>query len=251
MKARSNHLSVGWLGVLVILAVMVAGVAGAQAPPCPDNFLGYGTLGIGKSLTCTCSAEQLTGSVWGTDRYTGDSSICAAARHAAVVGASGGKVTVYREGSCPGVVGSTRHGVTSQEWGAFDKTFAFEHPAPACMPEVEGAEGEPCPANMLGQEGRSTTEALECTCAPQQMTGSVWGSDLYTFDSSVCGAARHAGMIPAAGGAVTVFAAGRCPGFKGTTRNGVTSGEWGVYEHSFAFRFPLPKCADGSTVPKQ
>jgi hypothetical protein len=251
MTARSNHLSIGWLGVLVIVGVTVAGVAQAQTPPCPDNFQGYGSLGIGKSLTCACSAEQLTGSVWGTDRYSADSSICAAARHAAVIGASGGKLTVYSEGSCPGLAGSTRHGVTSQDWGAFEKTFAFEHPAPACLPEVEGASGEPCPATMLGQEGRSTSEGLECTCAPQQITGSVWGSDLYTFDSSICSAARHAGMIPAGGGAVTVFAAGRCSKFTGAVRNGVTTGDWGVFEHTFAFRFPLPKCADGSTVPKQ
>jgi hypothetical protein len=251
MKARSSHLPVGRLGILVILGVMVGVAAQAQTPPCPDNFLSYAGLGIGRSLTCACSVEQVTGSVWGSDRYTADSSICAAARHAAAVGAKGGKVTVFREGSCPGVSGSTRRGVTSRDWGAYDKTFAFEHPAPPCLPGVDEAGGEPCPANMLGQERRSTTEALECTCSPQQITGRGWGADLYTFDSSVCLAARHAGMIPAAGGAVTVFAAGRCPGFTGASRNGVTTNNWGAYEHTFAFRFPLPKCADGSAVPKQ
>lgn len=251
MTTRSNHPFIGWLGVLVIVAVTATGLAQAQTPPCPDNFLSYGTLGVGKSLTCTCSPDQFTGSVWGTDRYTADSSICAAARHAAVVGASGGKVTVYREGSCPGVTGSTRHGVTSREWGAYDKTFAFEHPAPPCLPQTGEAGVEPCPANMIGQESRLTTEGLECTCAPQQMSGSVWGSDIYTFDSSICAAARHAGMLPAAGGSVTVFTAGRCSRFVGTARNGVTTGDWGPYDNTFAFRFPLPRCADGSAVPKK
>jgi hypothetical protein len=251
MKVRSYPLSLGRLAILVLAATTASGVARAQTPPCPDNFMSYGSLGVGKSLTCVCSPEQLTGSVWGTDRYTADSSICSAARHAGAIGAKGGKVTVFREGSCPGLAGSTHNGVTSRDWGAYEQTFAFKHPAPECRPEIASSEGEPCPVNMVGQEARATSQALECSCSAAQISGSVWGVDLYTLDSSVCAAARHAGVIPGAGGPVTVFVAGRCPSFVGSSRNGVTTNAWGVFEHTFAFRFPLPKCADGSAVPKQ
>lgn len=250
MNVPSHRYLLGCLAVLA-LGWATPGMAATEAPRCPDNFLGYGSLDVGQNLTCSCSPDQIAGTVWGTDRYTADSSVCTAARHAGRIGAKGGNVTVFREGNCPGVAGSTRRGITTLKWGPYDTTFAFEHPAPPCLPEVVETPGEACPANMLGLEARPTSEALECTCAREQLTGSVWGTDLYTFDSSICLAARHAGMIPATGGSVTVFAAGRCATFAGSSRNGVTTSQWGAYDHTFAFRFPLPSCADGAAVPKK
>ncbi|MGV8039418.1 MAG: LCCL domain-containing protein [Thermoanaerobaculaceae bacterium] len=182
---------------------------------------------------------------------TGDSSICAAARHAGMIRASGGKVTVYREGKCPALVGSIRNTIETRDWGAYDLTFAFEHPAPGCTPSEQVTGVPACPASMVGQEGRRTAEPLECSCSQRQITGSVWGSDLYTFDSSVCAAARHAGAISSSGGEVLVFVAGTCASFKGTARNGVTSSDWGPYDRTFAFRYPLPGCADGGGIQRR
>jgi hypothetical protein len=43
-------------------------------------------------------------------------------------------------------------------------------------------------------------------CAPNGTIGSVWGSGPYTWDSSICSAAVHAGLITAAdGGSVTIL----------------------------------------------
>ncbi len=237
--------------VAVTITLSWAGLAVAQVSPCPSSFTGYQNLPVGKSMSCACSAEQLSGGVWGTDRYTGDSSLCAAALHAGVVAAAGGTVKVFREGSCPKLVGSTRHGVTSRDWGPYETTFAFKHPAPACAPEPGRGEAVPCPATLKGYETRSTTQPLECTCTPVQLSGSVWGSDIYTFDSSVCQAARHAGVLTEDGGQVTIFLAGRCASFDGTTQNGVTTSRWGFYDNTFTFRFPLPACADGTQPPKR
>jgi hypothetical protein len=173
--------------VMVAVAVILvwAGLVTAQVSPCPSSFTGYQNLSVGKSISCACSAEQLTGSVWGTDRYTGDSSICAAAVHAGLVTGKGGTVKVFREGSCPRLVGSSRHGVSSRDWGPYESTFAFKHPAPSCAPEPRSGNVQPCPITMKAYETRSTSQALECTCTPVQLSGSVWGSDIYTFDSSV------------------------------------------------------------------
>lgn len=237
------------LGLVCVLAAIAPALA--QVQECPSSFSGHGALPVGASLTCTCSSEQITGSVWGTGRYTGDSSVCAAARHAGVIRASGGKVTVYREGKCPALVGSIRNGIETRDWGAYDLTFAFEHPAPGCTPSEEVTGLPACPASMVGQEGRRTAEPLECSCSQRQITGSVWGSDLYTFDSSVCAAARHAGAVGSSGGEVLVFTAGRCASFKGTARNGVTSSDWGPFDRTFAFRYPLPGCADGGSIQRR
>jgi hypothetical protein len=67
------------------------------------------------------------------------------------------------------------------------------------------------------------------------MSGSVWGTDIYTQDSSICRAAVHAGVITTAGGSVTAKAAAGCKSYKGGVRGGVESSDWGEYDTSFYF----------------
>ncbi len=64
--------------------------------------------------------------------------------------------------------------------------------------------------------------------------GSVYGSDLYTDDSPVCGAGAHAGRISLAGGGVVVIEIR--PGaasYAATTRYGVTTNAYAAYDGSF------------------
>lgn len=64
--------------------------------------------------------------------------------------------------------------------------------------------------------------------------GSVWGTDIYTDDSSVCAAAQHFGRIgAAAGGPVVIEIRGGRGAYQGSTRNGVESLGYGEYEGSF------------------
>jgi hypothetical protein len=64
----------------------------------------------------------------------------------------------------------------------------------------------------------------------------VWGTDIYTDDSSVCTAAVHAGLITlAGGGAVTIEIRAGESSYTGSARNRVKSGDWGSYQGSFAF----------------
>ncbi len=65
----------------------------------------------------------------------------------------------------------------------------------------------------------------------------VWGSDVYTQDSSICTAAVHAGIISLAqGGVVTIeFRPGRLT-YGSTIRNGIKSNTYGEYPHSFVVR---------------
>jgi hypothetical protein len=58
----------------------------------------------------------------------------------------------------------------------------------------------------------------------------------------VCAAARHAGVLRPSGGNVLVFTAGACESSKGSSRNDVTSSDWGAFENTFAFSYPLPAC---------
>jgi hypothetical protein len=97
--------------------------------------------------------------------------------------------------------------------------------------------GDPCPANLKQRADYlpSTDYSFSCTCTPDAITGPVWGSGAYTSDSSLCAAARHAGVIPAEGGRVHVAGAPACPSYPATSSHGVESSSWGPWSGSFYF----------------
>jgi hypothetical protein len=74
-------------------------------------------------------------------------------------------------------------------------------------------------------------------CPADFAVGSVWGTDVYTDDSSVCTAAVHAGRISSAvGGTVRIeILAGRSS-YRGSERHGVDSDDYGDWDGSFVFR---------------
>jgi hypothetical protein len=66
--------------------------------------------------------------------------------------------------------------------------------------------------------------------------GNVWGTDLYTIDSSLATAAVHAGVLkPGQSGVVRVKIQGPQQFFQGSTRHGVTSQGFGFFNSSFEF----------------
>jgi hypothetical protein len=62
------------------------------------------------------------------------------------------------------------------------------------------------------------------------VSGSVYGTDIYTSDSTLAVAAVHAGALKAGEtGLVKVTILPNHPGFVSSTRNGITSSAWGSY----------------------
>lgn len=60
-----------------------------------------------------------------------------------------------------------------------------------------------------------------------ELGGSIWGSDVYTSDSSLGAVCVHAGLLqPGESGVVKVTSVAPLPVFQGTSRNGVTSQQW-------------------------
>lgn len=74
-------------------------------------------------------------------------------------------------------------------------------------------------------------------CPPKGTENIIWGSDIYTQDSSICTAAVHAGLFSLAdGGIVTLeFRPGRLT-YGSTDRNGIKSSTFGEYNRSFVVR---------------
>jgi hypothetical protein len=103
-----------------------------------------------------------------------------------------------------------------------------------------------CPKDMVGYRGRSKDLVIVCSCAPGTTVGRVFGHRIYTDDSSVCAAARHAGAIGANGGVVNVMPEGGCLRYLGTEQNGVISQAFGKWLGSFVIgKYEIarkPKC---------
>jgi len=81
-------------------------------------------------------------------------------------------------------------------------------------------------------------------------SGGLWGSDVYTADSGICRAAIHAGLISPAGGVVAVRLEPGRPAYRGSTRNGIQSSDYGQYPKSYVL-FPSGGQAAAPPPPAQ
>lgn len=190
--------------------------------PCPYNLTSYrGQNDLRYTCHCTASATG-SGSLWGTDVYTDDSSLCRAALHAGAVSSSGGLIVATIAPGQASYASSTRNGVTSSAYGNWYGSFSVAGATSTCTPA--------CPADVRALRGQNGYQ-LDCECPASATTsGSLWGSGVYTDDSSLCRAAVHAGAITTAGGPLTAYIQPGRTGYTGSTRNGVTSsaysGSW-------------------------
>jgi hypothetical protein len=69
---------------------------------------------------------------------------------------------------------------------------------------------------------------------PSGCAGGIYGTGVYTADSSICRAGVHSGVIPESGGVVTVTLEPGRPAYRGSEQNGVRSSDYGKYSSSFA-----------------
>lgn len=216
--------------------------AGPPAATFPDQARVWGFQA--ETSTCLCDVAKPEGEIWGSSLYTDDSNICKAAVHAGVVRPTVrpegiryyGLVEMRRAGGCPGYTADTRNGVTSNSYGDWPHSFYF----PAVQRGLCDERSVPpmgawyCPAVLPGD-----TQRISCYCAPREMlAGSVWGTGVYTDDSSICRAARHAGRVNAGGGMVRVS---RLPGrasYDGTTARGIETSDYGSWPRSIGFTSP-------------
>jgi len=177
------------------------------------------------SYRCSCTGAE-GGSVWGSGPYTADSAICVAARHAGVIGAQGGVVDPVGLPGQASYPGSSANGVQTATWGSYGNSFDF----------LKTAAASPAPAPTVAACGRFPGGAgpVLCSCTGSE-SGAVWGSNPYTSDSDLCAAARHAGVIGAGGGVISVLGIGGLAAYRASEANGVVSASWGSYGSSVVF----------------
>jgi hypothetical protein len=83
---------------------------------------------------------------------------------------------------------------------------------------------------VAAQLGQSFTYQCPPTGA---VTQTIWGSGLYTSDSSVCAAAVHSGHITPAGGQISFQMVEGADSYPAATANGVTSAAYGPWSQAF------------------
>lgn len=190
---------------------------------------------VGKSFTLACSPGGTAHLVWGSDIYTADSSICTAGVHSGLITyQEGGDVTIeLRPGRT--IYGcSERNGVTTNPYGSYQHSFVFKTADTEAV--VREAEDQTpvlwnTSASMVPFE---TGKTYKFKCPASGKLSAVWGTDIYTLDSSICNAAVHADKLTMeSGGSVTIELRPGESSYKGTTRNGIKTNDYAKYGSSF------------------
>lgn len=192
------------------------------------------TAEVGTTHEIDCPADGEPHTVWGAGTYTDDSSVCTAAVQSGLITFDeGGEVTFELAPGLDEYEAGTANGVTSLRFGTWDRSFTFPDAPPGSVDFAVGPES--WNVNLTDRRG-GDGERFTYACSPGGTPGSVWGSDPYTDDSSVCTAAVHAGLITVAdGGTVVAEVAPGAESYRGSEANGITSNDFGPYSGSFTF----------------
>jgi hypothetical protein len=112
---------------------------------------------------------------------------------------------------------------------------AAQTPAAPATATAPTATTDPWRLNATGLRDQ-IGETFTYQCSPNGSPGTIWGTDTYTDDSSICTSAVHAGLITLTGGGqVTIEVTPGQDSYEGTDRNGITSLDYGVWGGSFVF----------------
>jgi hypothetical protein len=231
---------------LVAIAAAVAAMAPLQASAAPTGTAADNPGGSGWSaganayrgrnterFVYTCPKYGTIGSVWGTDIYTDDSSVCTAAVHTGNISlAGGGTVTIEIRPGQPSYAGTTRNRITTNSYSTYSGSFVIVAATPENPGVGAGGNGWSATAtpfrNWVGAQ-------FQFDCPPNGGTSyKLWGTFLYSDDSNPCFAGVHVGLITLkSGGKVTVEMRPGELTYKGSKRHGLLSRQYGQWVGSF------------------
>lgn len=142
---------------------------------------------------------------------------------------------IQDSGERPAAISTSSNAVTATTILAIEPTTTSSE-TESRTPTVSG--------NAIGANWSTTAEEYEdhigerftFFCPPSGIAGSVWGTDLYTTDSSICTAAVHDGQITLRdGGNVTIQIREGAQGYSSSARHGIETSDFGPWEASFEF----------------
>jgi hypothetical protein len=131
----------------------------------------------GQTFTYNCPGNGIALSVWGTDVYSDDSSVCTAAVHAGLITrATGGTVTIEIQPGRRRYQGSERRGVNSSDYGNWDGSFAFTR-GTVTTPTWRSPPAAPQPT--VAEAGQTCEHDYECSsnnCTARQCQSTALGA---------------------------------------------------------------------------
>jgi phage baseplate assembly protein gpV len=182
---------------------------------------------IGDSFDVLCPEDGEASSLWGTEIYTDDSSICTAAVHMGLIDfEDGGAITMTLLEGEEEYTGSEENDIESSDWGTWSVSFSV-----SLTGEVIEVEWTTRARDLEGEIG----DTFEVLCPEDGAASSLWGTEIYTDDSSVCTAAVHMGLIDFEdGGQITVTLLEGEKEYTGSEENDIESSNWGAWGVSFS-----------------
>ncbi len=104
-----------------------------------------------------------------------------------------------------------------------------------------------CPSLFENLGAMAVGESRSCVCTRDYGIG-VRGNGRYGPSSSLCEAARHAGVLTRPGDVVTIWRQPDCPRLWGSAANGVVSGNFASPTATFSFTAEPPPCPPPSST---
>jgi len=200
----------------------------------------------GTAFRVSCPANCDKGSVYGTGIYTADTSICRAGIHAGAIPVEGGTLSVVLQPGRLAYRGSEQNGIESRDYGKYSRSFQVVTAGSAPAGSVTEVAAAPAAAVAAGSQvieagcsfdaGQLTSKdgtVFRVACPAGCGKGSIYGTGVYTADTSICRAGIHSGVIPESGGVVSITLEPGRPAYRGSEQNGIKSRDYGKYSRSF------------------
>jgi hypothetical protein len=229
MVSRQSSMTWRTLGLQVFLLIALAPalLADATWAAKADSHRGQN----GQRFRYTCHAGGPLYKAWGTDVYTDDSSVCTAAVHAGLITLNtGGSVVIEIRPGQDSYVGYLRNGVRTGSYDRWSGSFVFTGER-AVNGTQTTTNWDTTASNHRGQNGQRFTYICPANGSPHN----VWGTGIYTDDSSVCTAAVHHGLIGLNGGTVAIEIRPGQSSYRGSYNHDVQSQKYGAFSGSFMF----------------
>lgn len=171
-----------------------------------------------------------TGKFWGTEIYTDDSRLSLAAVHSGSLQI--GEYGIVEVTVLPGqdhYTGSAQNGVTSEDYGAWPGSYSLRRVSEETIIGI----GQKDPGDLTPY--RERTGAVLRFSVTGSDWGSVWGTGVYTDDSTLAMVCVHAGLLRI--GETGLIEVTLLPGleeYEGSTQNGITSQSYGSWQWSYS-----------------